>query len=80
MAAGKHAPWCDLAVVGSAEMGGFWDRRDDVSFHDLHPAGSIFVAMGTIFGPIFIGYGRTEENVDSFYLRFGTLLRTETEF
>jgi len=35
--------------------------------------------MAWIFGPIFVGYGCTEDDVDSFYLRFGTLC-TETEF
>jgi hypothetical protein len=38
------------------------------------------MAMGSIFGPIFVGYGRTENNVDWFDLRFGTLSRTETQF
>jgi hypothetical protein len=28
-------------------------------------------------GPIFLGYGRADTGVDSFYLRFGPLLRSE---
>jgi NTE family protein len=61
---------------GSLEWGGFWRRREDVSVDDMLGAGSVFVGADTFLGPIFLGYGRAEGGRDSFYLTFGSLLRT----
>ncbi|WAC63794.1 hypothetical protein OVA13_03115 [Pseudoxanthomonas sp. SL93] len=43
---------------------------------DMLGAGSVFVGADTFLGPIFLGYGRAEGGQDSFYLTFGSLLRT----
>lgn len=61
----------------SLEVGGFWPDRDAIDRNDLITAGSVFLGIDTILGPIFIGYGRAETDVDAFYLRFGPLLRSE---
>lgn len=39
-------------------------------------SGSVFVAADTPLGPIFLGYGQANTGEDSFYLRFGSLIRT----
>ena len=65
-----------LYVGGSAEWGGFWATRQDASFSSMMPAGSVFVGADSPLGPIFLGWGRAEGGRDSFYLTFGSLLRT----
>lgn len=69
-----------LYVGGSLETGGYWSDRDDVRWGDMETAGSLFVGVDSFLGPIFLGYGRTEDGRDSFYLTFGSLLRTESGF
>lgn len=64
-----------LYVGGSAEWGGFWLQRRDADINDLSPAGSVFVGADSPLGPVFLGYGRAEGR-SSFYLTFGSLLRT----
>ena len=66
-----------LFAGASLERGGFWDHRDDVDSDDLITAGSLFLGADTILGPVFFGYGRADTGVDSFYLRIGTLLRSD---
>jgi len=58
------------------EWGGFWQRREDVSLDGMQTAGSVFVGADTFLGPVFLGYGRAQGGHDSFYLTFGSLLRT----
>ncbi len=65
-----------LYVGGSLEWGGYWADRNDVSAGDMRFAGSAFVGAQTFLGPIYLGYGRAEGGADSFYLSFGSLLRT----
>ncbi len=66
-----------LFAGASLERGGFWTHRDLVDSDDLITAGSLFLGADTILGPIFFGYGRADTGVDSFYLRIGTLLRSD---
>jgi NTE family protein len=66
-----------LYAGGSAELGGFWIEPDEIGGHDLVAAGSLFLGIDTFLGPIFLGYGRAETGVDSFYLRFGPLMRSD---
>jgi NTE family protein len=65
-----------LYVGGSAEWGGFWAARNEADFGSMMPAGSVFVGADSPLGPIFVGWGRAEGGRDSFYLTFGSLLRT----
>ena len=65
-----------LYVGGSAEWGGFWRNRADVSIDGMQAAGSVFVGAETFLGPVFLGYGRADGGHDAFYLTFGSLLRT----
>ncbi|HJU39370.1 MAG TPA: patatin-like phospholipase family protein, partial [Tahibacter sp.] len=61
----------------SLEAGGIWDTRDEVRGSDLVGAGSLFVGIDTFLGPVFVGYGHAQGGNNSFYLTFGSLLRTE---
>jgi NTE family protein len=65
-----------LYVGGSLEWGGFWRSRNQVDVDGMQTAGSIFVGADTFLGPVFLGYGRAQGGHDSFYLTFGSLLRT----
>ncbi|MEG0182357.1 MAG: patatin-like phospholipase family protein [Stenotrophomonas sp.] len=65
-----------LYVGGSMEWGGFWQTRDAVNIDGMQTAGSLFIGADTFLGPVFLGYGRAQGGHDSFYLTFGSLLRT----
>ena len=65
-----------LYVGGSLEWGGFWRSRNQVDIDGMQSAGSLFVGADTFLGPVFLGYGRAQGGHDSFYLTFGSLLRT----
>ena len=65
-----------LYVGGSLEWGGFWRSRSQVDIDGMQSAGSLFVGADTFLGPVFLGYGRAQGGHDSFYLTFGSLLRT----
>jgi NTE family protein len=65
-----------LYVGGSMEWGGFWQTRDAVNIDGMQTAGSVFIGADTFLGPVFLGYGRAQGGHDSFYLTFGSLLRT----
>ena len=58
----------------SLEAGNVWaDRRDIGS--DLLLNGSVFVAVDSPFGPLFLGYGRAQGGDSAIHLTFGSLLR-----
>lgn len=64
---------------GTLEAAGMWDRRDEIQLRasDLIAAGSLFLGVETPFGPMFLGYGQAEGGHSSFYLTFGSLLRSD---
>ncbi len=59
----------------SVEAGNTYDQPGDISAGSLIKAGSVFVAIDTLVGPIFVGYGHASNGSQSLYLRFGSLLR-----
>lgn len=59
----------------SLEYGGAFQEREDIDGASLIAAGSVFLGVQTPLGPIFLGYGRNDLDLDSFYLTFGSLLR-----
>ncbi|WP_407353910.1 patatin-like phospholipase family protein [Luteimonas sp. R10] len=63
-------------VGGSLEYGGAFAERNDINAGNLIIAGSVFMGVESPLGPIFLGYGRNDLDIDSFYLSFGSLLRT----
>lgn len=57
----------------SIEYGGVWsDPSINADTAPLYGAGSIFAGIDSPVGPIMLGYGRTEQSYDSFYLIIGT--------
>ena len=58
-------------VGASIEGGQLWSDRSDIDAGELITAGSIYVAVDTPIGPIFVAYGRTEESLDAIYLSIG---------
>lgn len=62
-------------IGGSLEYGGAFQDRDEIDGGSLIAAGSVFLGVQTPLGPIFLGYGRNDLDLDSFYLTFGSLLR-----
>jgi NTE family protein len=62
-------------VGGSLETGNVFGTRDEVDVESLIFAGSVFVGIDTFLGPIFLGYGASDDGRTSWYLNFGSLLR-----
>jgi NTE family protein len=56
---------------GSVEIGNAWRKRDDISLDNTLVAGSLFVGASTPLGPLYLGYGRTDNGNGSFYLYLG---------
>ena len=59
----------------SLEAGGVWDNRHRIGA-DLIGAGSVFLGVDTLLGPIFLGYGYAQGGHNALYLTFGSLLRS----
>lgn len=58
------------------EAGNVYGTRERLlSLENLIYAGSLFVALDSPFGPIFLSYGRADTGASSVYLNFGGLLR-----
>lgn len=58
----------------SLEAGNVWADRRDIG-RDLLLNGSVFVAVDSPFGPLFLGYGRAQGGDSAIHLTFGSLLR-----
>lgn len=57
----------------SIEYGGVWSDPDlKIDTAPKYVAGSVFAGIDSPIGPVMFGYGRTEQNYDSFYLIIGT--------
>lgn len=60
----------------SIEHGGVWsDNTLSLSQAPLYNAASLFAGIDSPIGPIVFGYGRTESDLDAFYLIIGTSFR-----
>ena len=57
---------------GSIEHGGVWNKSSDVSWGSAITAGSVYVAVDSIIGPVYLSYGQAEDGNDSFYLSLGS--------
>lgn len=62
-----------IYLGGSVEAGGAWESSHQVRARDLIWASSVFAGVDTIFGPIYLGYGRTENDDNAFYFFLGRL-------
>jgi len=57
----------------SLEKGNVWDRSSDIDLGNTITAGSLFIGLDTILGPIYFAYGRAEYGNESLYLYIGKL-------
>jgi NTE family protein len=55
----------------SFESGNVWESRSDISLDDTIQAGSLFLAMKTPLGPVYLAYGRAEGNIDALHFFLG---------
>ena len=60
-----------IYVGGSLEAGQVWSERSDMDSDDLITAGSVYLALDTPIGPLYLAYGRTENSRDALYLALG---------
>ncbi len=58
-------------VGASIEMGNVWESRTDISFDSALTAGSLFVVLDTLIGPVYLAYGSAEGGRSSAYLFIG---------
>ncbi|NQD38966.1 BamA/TamA family outer membrane protein [Permianibacter sp. IMCC34836] len=56
----------------SLEWGNVWADRHSVDAADAELAASVYLGIDTSFGPLYIGYGRTEIGSDAIYLFLGS--------
>ncbi len=66
-----------IFLGASLEAGHIWGEEQvvDVDLNSVIYAGSVFAGVKTPFGPMFLGYGQTNNGHASVYLTFGTLIR-----
>ena len=60
-----------IYLGASIEAGNVWQNSDDVSLNDTLLAGSVFVMIDSILGPLYVAYGWAEGNQQSAYLFLG---------
>lgn len=67
--------WLPIFGGLSLEYGNVYEDRDDISLSpdDALLAGSAFLGMDTILGPIYVGYGHAEGGRNALYLLLGRL-------
>ena len=53
------------------EKGNVWQNDADIDFDSLDTAGSLFLGIDTLVGPLYIGYGIAEGDNRSFYFYLG---------
>ena len=67
----NDSPTLQIYAGAGLETGNVWDNRSDISFSDTITAGSLFVAMNTLIGPVYLAYGRTENDDQAAYFFLG---------
>jgi len=60
-----------VGVGGYVEAGNAWATNADVNLGDLIYTGTLVVGSDTIFGPIYLAYGQSDNGHGSFYLSVG---------
>ncbi len=55
------------------EAGNVWQSKDDISDSSAIFAGSIFLGVNSVLGPVFLGFGQAEGGDSSFYFSLGYL-------
>ena len=57
----------------SLEYGNVWDNRSDISTRNGILGGSVWVGVDTPVGPLYVAYGRAENDVSAFYVFLGRI-------
>ncbi len=67
--------WLPAYAGFTLEYGNVYEDRDEISLspEDALLAGSVFLGLDTVLGPVYLGYGHAEEGNDSVYLFLGRL-------
>ncbi len=60
-----------LYVGASLEAGNVWEDQKSIFKHSFREAGSLFIGMDTILGPLYFGYGISEGGKRAAYLFIG---------
>jgi NTE family protein len=60
----------------SVELGNVWQSSSDVSYDSAIVAGSVFLGLDLPIGPLYLAYGRTDRDDQSFYIYLGPRLAT----
>jgi len=70
-----NVKWLPAYAGVSLEYGNVYEDRDDISLApgDALLAGSVFLAVDTVLGPVYLAYGHAERGNDSIYLYLGRL-------
>ncbi|MDH5737161.1 MAG: hypothetical protein OEZ23_02570, partial [Gammaproteobacteria bacterium] len=65
----------DFPVYGgiALEAGNVWDRTADMSSHDLLYGATLLLAVDSPLGPVYLGYGRTENEFSAYYIKLGRI-------
>jgi NTE family protein len=58
-------------IGASAELGNTWQDESDISFDSSIFAGSVFIGVDTILGPIYTAVGLTEGGQKALYFYVG---------
>jgi len=58
-------------IGASAELGNTWQDRSDISFDSSIFAGSVFVGVDSILGPIYLAVGLVEHGQTALYFYVG---------
>lgn len=61
----------DTYIGATAEYGGVWRDQDDISLDSSILAGSLFLGVDTVIGPVFLAYGHAEGGNNGIYLFLG---------
>ena len=58
-------------IGGTAEYGGVWRDKDDISAKNSLLGGSLFVGLDSPLGPVLVGWGYTDEGDSVFFAKIG---------
>lgn len=68
---GKVLVGNSIFTGGWGEAGNVWQSPGDAALDDVVYGGALVLGAATVLGPITVGYGRNEDDVDSFFLTIG---------
>jgi len=55
----------------SLETGNVFAEFGDIEWEDLRPSGSLFVGLDTLLGPVYVGFGLTDDGSQTAFLALG---------